>query len=130
MKIRQGFVSNSSSSSFVIRGIEISKKEFASCLGIEYEEDEEDEELYDKISNKAYKKLGGIVVEDTRDFFDGDPTDTIIVGVSLIDLEDGCVCQLPEPNDDEIKQKLGKVLNKEITYDLHTFIQYIGNDNY
>ena len=43
MKLRSGFVSNSSSSSFIIAGISLEEKELARRLGISVEDAEENE---------------------------------------------------------------------------------------
>ena len=92
-------------------------------------------ELYESIYNKArgsasgYKE-GSLTFQDTRFYFDGEDTDTMIIGIILTSLNDGVVCQLPEPDDEKAKEKIGKLLGKDIEEDLHTYVQFISNDNY
>ena len=133
MKTRNGFVSNSSSSSFVIRGFETNRKALTVELGIDPEADDTD--LSDALSRKQPKKsksygIGALQIESTRCFFDGEETGTVILGETLVDLDDGCVAQLPEPDDETLRSRLSGILGREVTEKFHTFVQYIGNDNY
>ena len=117
MKIRNGFVSNSSSSSFVIRGTKVNQEVLAKTWGAEVNN------LYFAGSKRELQ------VRETRDFFDGEETDEVIVGVKLAELEDGCVLELPEGNNDvNIRMKLKE--NGILVDSLSTFVQFISNDNY
>jgi len=116
MKIRNGFVSNSSSSSFVIRGVRI--------------KDEELQKLWNVTGNSylgecAERKLD---VEEDRDYFNDKKAEYMIVGISQNELEDGCVIELQDTDDDAIKKQLEE--NGIKVEKLSTFIQYISNDNY
>lgn len=125
MKIRNGFVSNSSSSSFVIRGIKMKEKELAKICGI----DENADDLFDELYNYfGYGK--GVQIQSTRDFFDGNSTGEVIIGVDLANLDDGVVKALPEPDDVKIKDKIEKKLGTKINSALRTYIQFVSNDNY
>jgi len=67
MKIRMGFVSNSSTSSFCIYGCEIEKEELHKLFtdnGITFEEDEDGYVDYGELEEKIAKKLNGCEVID------------------------------------------------------------------
>jgi hypothetical protein len=118
MKIRTGFVSNSSSQSFLVRGIRVKKDIAAKAFGVD---------SFEKIPYKP----NGLVIEDTRDYFDGAETDDCIVGIDMGDLEDGVVLEIPNTNDDEVVKKLTAAgIPVFSNNDLSTFVQYISNDNY
>jgi len=126
MKIRSGFVSNSSSSSFIIRGIRISREEFEKH--IDYMPELKKGGVF---SWELEKKLQLNIHPDTN-YFEHEPDDEVkdlIVGKSLDSLDDGIfkeICENPELDKElnKIFEQLGIHYNK-----LSTFIQYISNDN-
>lgn len=136
MKIRNGFVSNSSSSSFVIRGLTIPTKELIEILDIKIEDSTIDKcELdyyvaYESESIKV-KELSkdNLELQTIRSFFDGKESGEIIIGQHLGHGHDGEVCEIEEPNDTDIIDRLKKH-KIPITKPLRTYMQYISNDNY
>jgi hypothetical protein len=140
MKIRTGFVSNSSSQAFVIRGFEIDIKELIELAEIVVEEAdstggyayEVEQQLQARVK-KFFPKDGyreQIEIKDTTDFFDGEDTGMVVIGQGLISLDDGVITRLPEPNDVAVRARLKAAIGKEITHPLSTYVQYISNDNY
>ena len=143
MKLHVGFISNSSSSSFVVRGIKVSRDELIKVLGLDIDkkklEEEYDGNLFYAIIEEAYlkeKKLGidietmvtGPVEEELED---DDPLKKFfIVGKSLGEMDDGVVYDLGETkiDDKEVIQLLEKAGFK--VEKLSTFVRYLSNDNY
>lgn len=111
MKIRNGFVSNSSSSSFVIRGIRASRRELESLLGEDFE-------------NILYKHKLTMKYEEYGD------RDEVVVGVrNLGYLEDGSILELTDKTIKEKDAEVSECLkNAGIAFeDLSTFISYSSN---
>ncbi len=132
MKIRTGFVSNSSSSSFIIRGMKLSTDEIINTLNISNEElDEVGTDEYELMNFLGSKFPKGFEVESTGNYFGGQDYSTIVVGKSLGELQDGEVRELrdrtPE-EDNEILSQLVALGFKD--KDLKTYIQMVSNDNY
>lgn len=131
MKLRNGFVSNSSSSSFIIRGTKLKTDEIIKTLNIPQSEiddfDNDEYELFDFLSGK----FKGLSVEVDGNFFGGRDYQTMVIGKSIGHLEDGEVTELPDVTTEQDKEIIEKfeTLGFEIK-ELKTYIQMISNDNY
>jgi len=124
MKIRNSFVSNSSSSSFVIRGGLFTTADLL-ATGVPVP-DEDDAYAIKNFLKDTFNVL--FSVETTRYYFGGDPTHEFIIGKETTSLDDGVVMELPETDDDAIMKdfkKTGLPIEK-----LKTFVQFVSNDNY
>lgn len=138
MKIRAGFVSNSSSSSFLCRGIKVPTEEFIKVMGIDlskmgndYEDDQLGIDQYVCYEAPECRKLENLELctQTIRSFFDGTEAGEIIIGKSLSHGYDGEVAEVEEPDDEEIKGLLSQA-GFSNAWELRTYMQYISNDNY
>jgi len=153
MKIRTGFVSNSSSSSFVLRGIPVTKEQLIEALKISQEEigNVGEYEIIEVIGSKLrpWNKYGdlermkakaeGIILEEDMNYdLDVEPTgnyfgnldfDNLILGKHTGGFEDGEVTEVgcDEYADNEILEKLSKL---GFSGPLKTYVQMVSNDNY
>ena len=126
MKIRNGFVSNSSSSSFVVRGTKVKKEELAKLLKVDIKE------LDWKADDKLFSVNKGFCTASTRYYFGGEEQDDIIIGMR-IESNDGKVTEVPDDSMRDVAilegfEKMGLLALRDIT--LSTFFRYISNDNY
>ena len=103
MKIRNGFVSNSSSSSFILRGIEITKADFLEAIGkTEDELNEKYSGFYDYIESKL--KLCTFPNDE-------DDYDVINIGEDLGSVDNGevrAIKEFSENDDTKLRTKLEK----------------------
>ena len=99
MKIRNGFVSNSSSSSFIIRGMKLSKDEIIEKLNVSDEAKNMSEYDFPYFIQKKFN----FSVEPDGNYFGGQDYNNFIVGKSIGYLEDGEAVELPDRTDEEDK---------------------------
>ena len=117
MKIRQGFVSNSSSSSFVIRGMSFGVEELSRILKIE------ESDVVSFLGKRGFEtQYGG-------NCFGNPDYQRLIIGDALQDLEDGEFVEFEDdPNNDfKLLERFEKI---GIVGTLKTYVQMISNDNY
>lgn len=142
MKIRNGFVSNSSSSSFIIRGIEItddiiSKLNFTESELEIYNDTENDDYIYD-VSNIVNKKLKSLDIkldceyEMIDEYNESEEQRRLFIGKCMKgDLGYGNVVEFTNKDikstDDNIVNEFSKIdinLDKD---DIKIIIQYVEN---
>ena len=135
MKIRNGFVSNSSSSSFILRGMKLTRDEIVEKLNI-LEEEFDNFDDYDAFEYIC-SKLPDFSIEFDGNYFGmgsvqmtGQDYNTYIVGESMGSLTDGEATELPDRTAEEDKLLLDKFESLGFTGKLKTYIQMVSNDNY
>lgn len=110
MKTRNGFVSNSSSSSFIIAGISLSEKELARRLGISVEEAEESEiEAGESLCDILEDKLESMDIDYDYDYEEGQ----FCIGEGLSDCIEG-VASVPKEEVDRAFKKAGEILKEVV----------------
>lgn len=122
MKTRNGFVSNSSSTSFCIYGIQIVWSEFADIIKnfnvvkqLDIEINSEDDETYEALENAIYE--GTIDISDIESellekagdilsfFYDGESMDSFYIGASFDQLKDN-------ETGKQFKDRISKLISK------------------
>ena len=114
MKTRNGFVSNSSSSSFIIRGVLVSKEE---CI-----------KLFGTADKYEIEMCDGLTVRSEVSGEWGDDDSGLIFGKSWGGLNEGAATEIKEPDekiDEEIRTKLKAV---GIEGEIKTYASFLGRD--
>jgi hypothetical protein len=159
MKIRTGFVSNSSSSSFVLRGIPVKKEQLAFALKISQEEIDKCGENYQVLALiesklNPYPKYGALGhtqiqkkkaaaagtpieeeptyeldVHNTGNYFGSNDYDNLIIGKDIGGFQDGEVEEIGCSEETD-KIILTELAKLGLTGPLRTYVQMVSNDNY
>ena len=145
MKTRQGFVSNSSSQSFIVRGIIVSKEDAISKIGAKFEDECEDEFDWDGVIEKTINEKHPDIQTGWRSdinvfpyinwfrLCDGEKPEAFVIGKRLKDAEDGdwVGANVDEKDDTKTRENLAKILDtKPENINLQTYYQFVSNDNY
>jgi len=139
MKTRNGFVSNSSSQSWIVRGMVVNLSDIEDILQIEADERRPSNSIRKAIMEKFPETKiseweSSINVWENMNWFrssDGDSCESLIIGRSIGGPEDGDWEIIPEHDDNELLELLAKILSLKVTeIELNTYFRYISTDNY
>lgn len=136
MKTKSGFVSNSSSSSFIVRGIEIKVKKLLRLFGLKKPKRNKQNELwgcedetFELLNEYVSERMNPLSIEKTiRD--DGyTECDSVVIGMTWGDMGDGSVESINieekmEDDDENIIDKLNRNNVKVTKKDLRLHIFY------
>ena len=133
MKTRTSLISNSSSSSFIIRGIKVNLKDFCNHINLSnYLIDEYRKHKIDGITEVLREQFDcNLEVIPFKNYFDfGEGYKEAIVGLnSKKKFEDGDVVEigLTDEIDNDVRKEFEKIKYNE--GQLTNWIQYVSNDN-
>lgn len=130
MKIRNGFVSNSSSSSFIVRGMRLSTDEIIKTLNISKEDIEEFEEDEYELLGYLSGKFEDLQYEPDGNYFGELDYSTIVVGKSLTNIEDGEMTEMSNLTEEQEQKVIDQFKSLGFTGELSTYIRFVSNDNY
>ncbi len=129
MKVRSGFVSNSSSQSYIIRGVEVTEEETLALVRRMGHPIVEDAELNDCLY-QVFPYSSVIGTHEKRNYFDGDGETGFIIGKSIGELEDGSFIVIPEPTEEEDAVTRSELEFYGVSGELNTYVKMVSNDNY
>lgn len=134
MKVRNGFVSNSSSQSFVVWGIKVPVDAFFKLFPLG--ENEKKDNALDDIEFYLKKKLGkipeGFGCHTDRYYFGGtnEEIENIFVGLEEGELCDGAFVEIKCADKQEISNKLVDMGFEANEDNISLFVKMVSNDNY
>jgi hypothetical protein len=142
MKTRNGFVSNSSSQSFVVHGILVSKEEVLSKLPVSFDEEHPyysgliEDAITKKCPNIKCGWRGNINAFSYLNWFrasDGEKPTHFIIGKQMDEPKDGdwVGASITPQENEKIREQLSEILDMPSEkIQTQTFFQYVSNDNY
>ena len=131
MRTRNALVSNSSSSSFIIRGIKVDVRDFCKFIGLnEIDKEKDDIDQIRKFLVTEFQVKDMELVPFKNYFQFEEPYEDMIIGLKAkVSFNDGEIVEMKPTDlvDTDVKLRLVKLGYENPP--LSTFVQYVSNDN-